>query len=241
MYAPSVVSSRSFALSSLKIVCAESQWSSSARYDELVRSEWEAIVRESTAHIWDGRYYRVQNPDAFARDSALFPICLGTIAYRYIATFPRLFDEHAGLALEPLNHLSTIALIRTADNRYVFGVRNRTGLLELIGGGAQCDELEIHSGADLEKNLYKEAFEEAGLNEADFNDLAGAGVVTSSTSNILIVAHAKLNLDSDEVRRKFELRSEDEMNRLVFIPSENVRSLLKGMHDYRNLISLLEW
>lgn len=179
MYAPSVLSPRSFGISSLEIVSVESAWRSNARYDELVRGEWEAIVRESVDNVWDGTYYRVQNPRAFVQDDAISPICLGTIPYRYIATFPRLSEEHTRSALEPLNHLSTIALLRTTDNEYVFGIRSRTGVLELIGGGAQRDELEINSGADTEKNLYKEAFEEGGLKETDFDDLAGAGVVIS--------------------------------------------------------------
>lgn len=227
--------------SELWIEPCDSIWNTTAEYDGLVRLEWKKILRDARTHIWDGMYYRVLNPAVFKDEEERVPIHLGTIAYRYIATFPALFDEHFRFALEPLNHLSTVALIRTADNQYVFGVRSRNGAVDLIGGGAQCDELEIYSGAELENNLLKEIFEEAGLSKTDIESLEGIGTVFSSTSNVLVVGHARLKVNSAEVRRKFQRRTDEEMNRLVFVTEDNVRAFLMQMYDYRGLLAQLEW
>lgn len=239
MYAAQVLSKRPFAISDLPIEHRDSVWSGTPEYEERVRAEWKNVQHQTTSHVWDGTYYRVLDPVVFENRSG--PILLGTVAYRYIATFPSLSQEHSRLALDPLNHLSTVGLIRTADNLYLFGVRSRNGSIDLIGGGVQSDEIEILRGADLEKNLYKEIREETGLNYDDVESLMGIGTVISTTSNVLIISHAQLTLTSAEVTRKFEQRTEDEMERLIFVAGEDVREFLMPMSDYRNLIVQLDW
>jgi 8-oxo-dGTP pyrophosphatase MutT (NUDIX family) len=218
----------------------DSPWRSTDEYDELVQLEWNNILRRTKTRVWDGIYYRVLNPDALAQQNHPSPILLGTVAYRYVATFPSLSREHSRLALDPLSHLSTVALIRTTDDLYVFGVRNRNGVVDLIGGGAQPDEIEIQSGTDLESNLHKEISEEVGLNRTEIQNLTGIGVVVSSTSNVLIVGHAQLAVTSVEVQRNFHLRTDEEMKRLVFVSAPKLREYLLQMNDYRPLLAQFE-
>lgn len=241
MYTPHLLSRRAFSISTLSIEHHASSWNSTAEYDQLVALEWAKVLRDARTRIWDGTYYRVLNPSAFLEEKEPAPVLLGTIPFRYIATFPSLSQAHSRLALDPLNHLSTIALIRTTDDLYVFGVRSRSGALDLIGGGAQRDEMVIDSGADLERNLYKEIFEETGLSKTEVRDLAGVGVVLSGTSNVLIVGHARLQVDSDEVQRRFEQRTDNEMSRLVLVADKKVRQFLMQMRDYRSHLAQLDW
>lgn len=241
MYTPQVLSKRPFTISKLWIEHDDSAWNTTVEFDELVQLKWKEVLRDARTRVWDGTYYRVLNPHVFREEKQHMPILLGTIAYRYIATFPSLFQVHSRFALDPPNHLSTVALIRTTDNLNVFGVRNLNGVVDLVGGGAQRDEIEINCGADLEKNLYKEIFEEIGLNHEDIEYLAGIGTVASSTSNVLIVGHAQLKLNSAEVQRKFQQRTDDEMSGLVFVPDDRVREFLMQMRDYRSLLAQLDW
>ena len=241
MYTPRILSKRSFSIAGLRIERHESAWNATAEYEDLVQLEWKDMLRRAGTGIWDGTYYRVLNPDVFPDQIETVPILLGTVAYRYIATFPALFQEHSRFALDPLHHLSTVALVRTRDNFYVFGVRSRSGAVDLIGGGAQPDEIEIRCGTDLEKNLHKEIFEETGMNDADIEDLKGIGTVLSKTSNVLIVGHTRLNVDSAVVQRRFQQRTDDEMRRLVFIAANEVPEFLMQMHDYRSLLTQLDW
>lgn len=74
--------------------------------------------------------------------------------YGYIATFPELNKHHSKHHLDPLNHLSTVALIRTQDDHYLFGRRVRNG---------SVDEISVSCGADIERNLHKEFNEEVGI------------------------------------------------------------------------------
>ena len=66
------------------------------------------------------------------------------------------------------------------------------------------------------------------------------GVVVSSTSNVLIVAHAQLKVTSAEVEKNFHLRTDEEMKRLVFVSAPKLREFLMEMNDYRRLLAQFE-
>ncbi len=239
MFTPRILWSQPYSISRLRVENCDHEWHGTPEYEELVQIEWARIVRRAKSHVWDGKYYRVLNLTALENEAGAQPIRFGTICYRYIASFPLLDKQHAQYALEPLNHLSTTALIRTRDGSYLFGIRKQNGFVDLIGGGAQCDQIEISSGAGIEQNIYKEIREEIGLNREDIDDLTGIGIVYSSTSNVLVVGHVCLSLTSDEIRARFEERVDDEMAQLVFISEERVREFLLEMPDYRNLLPQL--
>jgi hypothetical protein len=52
---------------------------------------------------------------------------------------------------------------------------------------------------------------------------------------------AKASITSAEVKRSFQQRTDDEMERPVFMARENVREFLMQMCDYRNLLVQLDW
>jgi hypothetical protein len=56
------------------------------------------------------------------------------------------------------------------------------------------DEVEGSSGHDIERNFYKEIHEEVGIERDDISQLDGIRIVSSGTSNILIVGHVQVNL-----------------------------------------------
>lgn len=104
------------------------------------------------------------------------------------------------------------------------------------GGGVQRDEMEISCGADLGQNLYKELREEVGIQYTDCLRMNGVGVLISSTSNILLVAHIDLRLSRFEVADRFANREDGEMAEPVIVPESDLRSFLHSLPDYRMLI-----
>jgi 8-oxo-dGTP pyrophosphatase MutT (NUDIX family) len=194
---------------------------------------------QASFRIWDGLFYRVTNAEALEKRDDLIHFVLGTISYRYIATYRQLDAQHASHALDPLYHLSTAALIRTSDNWYVFGRRSRNGSIDLIGGGVQQDELEVTTGADLERNLVKEIREETGIGHADLCAVQGLGVLLSSTSNVLALAKVDLKITKREVELAFGKREEDEMAEPVFVQQDEIGSFLRSLTDYRTLLPSL--
>ena len=239
MFTPTILHRSQFELSNIPISVLDGEWTPSAAYEGLVRDAWQDHIREATSSghkVWDGRFYRVTNVSDMKGDSTLPRFCLGTISYRYIATFRALHECHATDGLEPLNHLSTAGLIRTRDGQFLFGRRSRSGTIDLIGGGAQSDELAIRSGSDIEANLRKEILEELGVRNTQILDVKGMGVLLSTTSNVLVVATVDLGLSTDEVAAQFAGRSDDEMSELVAVNESDLSAFLLGLTDYRTLI-----
>ena len=239
MYLARVISKTAFDIASLTISVSPHRWTPPSVYDDLVTTEWQKLLVRTPQPIWDGTYYRVLNPADLENGTEPLTVRLGTIRYRFIATFPLLHQAHAHHQLEPLHHLSTIALLRTSDGYYLFGRRTRNREIDLIGGGVQKDELEIASGADLERNLIKEIHEETGISRNRIDRLSGIGILLSGTSNVLMVGHAHVDPTRAEAIAAFALRTENEMSEAVFIPGNELPCFLRSKSDYRPLIPQL--
>lgn len=239
MLTPRVLIRSRFDFAQITVVVSGEPWSSTPEYDALVEAEWRRVRSSSRTRLWDGTHYRVRNAGELAGRSTPGTLELGTVRYRYIATYPLLSTPHAALGLGALNHLSTGALIRTSDGLYLFGVRARNGATELIGGGVQRDELQVASGADIEGNLFKEIHEEAGLDREEFAEMRGIGVVQAESSNIIFVGHGQLRLSRAEAERRFAQRTEDEMAEVVFVPEGELSGSLGGLPGYRRLVAEL--
>jgi 8-oxo-dGTP pyrophosphatase MutT (NUDIX family) len=236
MFTPAILHKGRFALADVAVTVMEDAWQSSPTYDALVRDAWQARVEAaagSAQTIWDGTFYRVTNIHDVKDGLASPGLRLGTIPYRYIATYGALHADHAREGLAPLHHLTTAALVRTSDGRFLFGKRSRGGAIDLIGGGVQPEELAVTCGADLEANLRKEIHEELGVPETQIRDLEGLGVLLSSTSNVLVLGAVELALSLDEAAAQFPHRSDDEMSELVAVGQEELGAFLRGLSDYR--------
>jgi 8-oxo-dGTP pyrophosphatase MutT (NUDIX family) len=233
MFSPRILWKSHFAIAALAVELHSDEWTPPPDYEVMVNAAWNDLLARTTHPLWDGIYYRVLG----VQDCDQGLLRLGTVRYRYIATFPGLHQHHACLNLEPLNHLSIIALIRCSDGFYLFGRRTGNGETDFIGGGVQKDELEIAAGADLERNLLKEIQEETGIRRDAIQQLTGIGILLSSTSNVLIAGHANTGLTKAQAIAGFAERTDDEMSDLVFIPKTELASALRSMSDYRQLIS----
>lgn len=239
LFVPRILLKGRFNLDNVTIEHVGGAWLANASYEAAVAGAWKQKQQQAAQarfRIWDGLYYRVVNAEALEKRDGLIHFTLGTIFYRYIATYPQLDDQHASNALAPLYHLSTAAVICTSDDWYVFGRRTRNGAIDLIGGGVQEDELEIATGYDLERNIIKEIQEESGIGKADLSAVLGVGVLLSSTSNVLILAKVDLKITKQDVELAFGKREEDEMAEPVFIGQDELGSFFQLLTDYRTLV-----
>lgn len=233
MYTPYILC-RPLPLREIQIEVCEEAWTANAEYDAEVESVWAKMRAEQL--LWDGNYYRVVDPTDLSSGAR---VRIGMILYRYVATYRSLHEQHQRCGLKALYHLSTAALVRTSDGFYVFGKRSRDGTVDLLGGGVQPEELRLASGVDLEENLYKEILEEAGVRRHEVEQLIGLGAVVSGTSNVILIALARLKIGRGEVKTCFLGRTDDEMAELLLVPETELGKHLDKMNDYRKLISKL--
>lgn len=236
MFEPAILLKGPFRIADLAIEPAGADWQSNPDYDIAVAVEWETRTRHAAElgdRLWDGLSYRVANADAWDTRR----LHLGTVNYRYFATYRRLHETHRAHGLDPLHHLSIAALVRTADDFYLFGRRRVRRNIDLIGGGVQPDEMTVASGADLEKCLLKELREETGIPATAVTELTGLGAVLSTISNVLIIGHVTLSLTRAQAAAAFADREEDEMGELEWVPAAGIRDYLRAMTDYRVLVA----
>jgi 8-oxo-dGTP pyrophosphatase MutT (NUDIX family) len=235
MYQPCVLSKGPVALSDYALSVTGASWRANPDYDALVAPIWQERLAAAAArdhHLWDGRHYRLTDIGDLARGT----LRLGTIDYRYIVTVRALYEQHRRLGLDPPHHISTAALLLTSDGHYVFGKRRINGAVDFIGGGLQPEEGVV---PDLAHNIAKEIREETGIAPAALGAQRGLGVVMSTTSNVLVIAHQETALTADDVRAAFASREDDEMAELVFVPRAGISDYLRGMTDYRPFVAKL--
>ena len=233
MYDPCVLFRGPVALSAFVPAVTGEAWRPGPDYDALVAPAWRQRVDDVAARghrLWDGTHYRLTHAEDIGRTGTLR---LGTVAFRYIATFRILHAQHGAHGLPPLHHLSTAALLRTSDGFYVFGKRAINGTIDLIGGGLQADD----GAPDFEGNIRKEIREETGIDSGALGVIEGLGVVRSTTSNVLVVAHLETTLTADGVQAAFARREDDEMAEPVFVPRDRIAAYLRAMTDYRPLLA----
>jgi 8-oxo-dGTP pyrophosphatase MutT (NUDIX family) len=236
MLEPAILLKGPFRIADFAIETTGADWQTHPEYEQAVMAEWESRSRraaEAGDHLWDGVSYRIANSDAWSTRR----LKLGTVPYRYVATYRRLQDLHRVHGLEPTSHLSICALIRTTDDFYLFGRRRVRRNVDLIGGGVQPDELRVANGADLELCLFKELREETGIPASAVTELTGLGVVLSGTSNILIVGHATLSLSREQAQAAFAHREEDEMGEFEIVSAAEIKPYLRSLPDYRPLVA----
>jgi 8-oxo-dGTP pyrophosphatase MutT (NUDIX family) len=236
MFDPCVLFRGPAALSDFSLGVTDASWRTNADYDALVETVWRERVAAAAARnhrLWDGRHYRLTHVGDILRPG---PVRLGIVDYRYIATFRPLREHHARHGLDPLHHISTAALLLTADGHYVFGKRALNGAIDLIGGGLQPEE---GTAPDFAHNIVKEIHEETGIAPSALGERRGLGVVLASTSNVLVIAHQETTLTTEGVRAAFAHREDDEMAEPVFVPRGEIAHYLRGLTDYRPSVAEL--
>jgi 8-oxo-dGTP pyrophosphatase MutT (NUDIX family) len=236
VYEPCVLLKGPFALDGFDLVQDGPAWRPDGGYEALVGPIWQerAAVAAARGHpIWDGTHYRLTHADDLTNGG---PVRLGTIDFRYIVTIRRLWDAHVARGHGPYHHISTAALLRTADGHYVFGKRAVNGTVDLIGGAFQPDET-LGEAANFETNVLKEIREETGIGRGALGAMTGLGIVMSTTSNVLVVADVPTMLTRDAVLETFATREDDEMAEPVFVPAAGVRDYLRGLGDYRAVVA----
>ncbi|HEY0105770.1 MAG TPA: hypothetical protein VGB91_06760 [Rhizomicrobium sp.] len=236
MYEPRILLKGPFDPGGFDLDLGVAQWRAADDYEFLVRPIWEERVAAAAARahrLWDGTHFRLLDLAELVSGARLH---LGTIAFRHIVTIRQLWDEHVARGHGPYHHISTAALLRTADGHHVFGKRMVNGTVDLIGGAFQPDEM-LGAGANFETNTLKEIREETGIGAAALGPMTGLGVVLSSTSNVLVIADVETSLTRAGALEAFAGRDDDEMAELVFVPRAEIGDYLRAMTDYRPLLA----
>lgn len=189
---------------------------------------------------WDGMYYTLENAADIAAGG--IELHLGRTTYATLRGCKQLLADGADVPAGAIvRAMGTAALVRTADGHWVFGRRGamhgRAGEQTMIGGGLQPDEMEVYSGADIEYNMRKELYEEAGIATDDIAELRWLGIIQTGSSNMLFVFAAQLRCDAAElVERVFPQRTEEELAELQLVADDALEAHLRQLGSWQPLL-----
>jgi hypothetical protein len=241
MITPKVILKNNLDINTFKIV---HQKTSNRVIDPLLENKattiWKNLLKEYQAkglHIWDGNYYRLDNPEEVAKGDT--KLILSTIHFSTLQAYKVISEEVNLKESQYSNFISTGGLIKTSDNFYIFGKRGKTihsSNVDIIGGGLLESENIVNTGKDIENNLYKEMHEEINILESDVNQCNFIGILHNSSMNILFIFRVDLKLSRSEMIDRFNNRSDDEMSELLFIEEKNIKDFLFSLPSYRPLI-----
>ena len=135
------------------------------------------------------------------------------------------------------------SLIHTSDDKYVFGKAGKsyTDLdTDTIGGGVIKSEGTVTKGSELFNVLYREFKEEINLDSSDIISSSLRGIMLSPWYGIGCFFYTQLCIPSTRVMENFLQSNDDEIQELVFIERENIKTFLETLGGYKPLINAMQ-
>lgn len=209
------------------------------KYESLVKVKWQEFIHkaeEQNLQIWDGTTYRASSINI--KNS--IKLKLSTIKFSRIKAFSSICKEYSDINEEEYtNHLSTIGVIKTADNYFVMGVRGKninSSDVDFIGGGIQEDNVKINTVNDIELNQIIEMQEELNVTKDIISNIKGCGIVHSSSTNVIFVYYVTLLVNKVNLQNLFKKRKDFEMINLLFLKYNEYKNYLNSLSSYRPLV-----
>ena len=240
MFTPYLLLKKSFDIADIVISHIPSSRELDVISDKQVSALWANLVKKSKK-TWrkrfDGMFYRVENVEDLSAGDQIH-IELSTINYRYVCghVVKSLYDIYSKSKNTHPQHLATAAMILTTDGYRVFGQRSDRDAVDLIWWGTGPDDVMIHTWSDLLTNLKKELREEAWIQDEHIDTLVWIGMLSSFTTNIIMMTEVKLTVTRQELDTIFASRTDDEMSSLIYIPEGEIDLYMEWLPSYRPLI-----
>lgn len=240
MLDPKTLLKKSFSYQDIDIVKVTSTREINSQIEADVAVVWKEKYREAIQQgkkIWDSDLYRFEKLEI--KDNKVV-LTLSIVKFNFVYGFQNSTYFQSSNPTYFAQHFSVGAMIKTKDNKFIFGERgNKTvamGKIDIIGGALSADEFQLTSGEDIQKALSKEIKEEINISPEHIKSNHLIGMISSFTSNVIILSQINLDVDSTEVIQTFKLTNDEEMKKLLFIDEEKVNDYLISLGGYKPLL-----
>jgi hypothetical protein len=190
---------------------------------EIIWEEEIEKAKKTGKKIWNGVVYTIE--EMLQYDEETIHFVLSTCEYKDVL-FRIVKDRSVIIRDYGISHLPKYITMDcipvTKDGKFVFGIRGNStlpdgGCIGLIGGTANMDEMEIGSGADLNKFMIREIEDETRL-RVNENQLTLFSL-NQFNAKYEFLYRLSLDLDSSEISR---YHKEGEFVRLVCLTTEEI-------------------
>ena len=209
-----------------------------------LQKEWKQILREVTKRgikAWDSNLYRLDN---FEAQKDKLSLTLSTIPFSISKSMNRYLDNLYKLGEDYFSKsLFTESLIKTSDNKYVFGKLTTNYLtsrkIDLIGGVLSKDEQIVKNGKDVFKALFTEFKEEINISEKHIKSSILIGTVLTPKTKVGLIFDTCLSISSRSLIHHFKRSENDEIEDLILVDKIDLMNTIDKTAEYRTEIEQL--
>lgn len=206
-------------------------------YQASLEAEWNNIVvhkQNLGTKIWNCDLYRLES---FAFREGSLQLEFATVQTKEVLVFCRHVKEHQYPEKYWPKNMFVASIVETSDAQCLFGeLSGRTlggkGKVDMLGGALSKREIELLSGADIERALFREFAEELSLTPAHIQSSIFRGLVLSEVKSIGIIFEVNLSIDSFQVLDLFNQGNDDELARLLMVKSSELSDFLAAGKSY---------
>ena len=199
--------------------------------------EMDKKAKSEGKRIWDSQIYTLSDYRLLG-DHILMK--LGVINYRTYFYFRNHPDKLEGAKLDP--GLGVGALIKTTDDKYIFGVPNTAfndSSYVIIGGGCVKSEMEIHGWEDFMECFYKELLEEIGVDKSHVTSAMLSGFI-GVPNTVQAILKIELDMSSEEVIAAHKKENDGEISNVIAYTKEEIFEKFGESEDSKDKV-LVEW
>lgn len=207
-----------------------------------IESEWQKILahaEKNEFHIYNGLNCRLND---FSYSLGKLSLELAPIEFKIRESLIRI-PGYFSLS-EPFfrKGIFCAANVETTDGKYVFvqlaGKSLNNAPFEMLGGILESEDFKDTQSIGIFECLYKEMFEEAGLQSIHIEKTILKAMFLDRMTNIGFYFETKLLVSSQELQTIFERDVTDpDIASLLFVPKEKLNDQLMSMNENKQLIA----
>jgi hypothetical protein len=149
------------------------------------------------------------------------------IEYKTLLGLRGIFEAEKKMTMFP--KYGAVGAVLFNNENYFFGV-NSDEELKLIGGVIEANELNLIS------ELKREINEEINIRESDLNFHKGLIIIEAYKAVVDFILKVEIKLDTKEILKKFEKRTDNEISRLEIISKNDITKRLEQSSRYFPLL-----
>jgi len=206
-----------------------------ANYDQQFEQRLEKVWRQLQAQakkdgykLWNSKTYALKK---LREVSGHLELSIGLIDYKHHVSIMRLIRQGEIGEEYFTRFMYCSALIKTTDNKYVFGIG--TGILKdqikFVGGSYAQDEQQLTNGQSLFNLPVQEMKDEIGVGLKYIDQIVLKRLYLTPNGAVDLTFYIKLNIDSTRVSQLFTDRKEDEFKELVVLKAERANEAVSKM------------